>query len=185
MGRLIHTTNTSLDGYIEDETGSFQFGPEPSPEWLAMINENERSVRTYLYGRRIFEAMRIWQEFPGPDGPALHQEYAGIWRAADKVVFSRTLDAVTTPRTRLERELTEQIVQDLKDGDGDVSIAGAELAGIAFRAGWVDVLRISTLPVIVGGGKPALPDGLRQDLTPTAQRRFANGVVFTEYAMSS
>jgi len=178
MGRLIYAAITSLDGFIEDPEGSFDWAV-PDPEVHAFINELERPIGTHLYGRRMYETMAVWQtvgDEPGVD--AAEVEYAELWRGLDKVVYSRTLDAVSTPRTRLERELDPEAVRRMTaEADHDLSISGPGLAQHAFRAGLVDDVHLFVCPVIVGGGKPGLPRDLRLDLELVDERRFANGVV--------
>jgi dihydrofolate reductase len=182
MAKLTYTTITSLDGYIEDESGGFEWA-EPDPEVHAFINDLERPVGTYLYGRRTYETMAVWQTLGrGPDAPPEEADYAEVWRAADKVVYSRTLDAVSTPRTRLEREFDPETVRRLTDAaDRDVGVSGPGLAQHAFAAGLVDEVDVFLFPVVVGAGKQGLPRGLRLDLKLLDQRRFANGVVYMHY----
>jgi dihydrofolate reductase len=171
-----YTTNCSLDGYIEDADGSFDFA-NPSDEYLRFINDQERAVGTYLYGRRIYETMVVWETLDDPD-PTM-REYGEIWRAADKVVYSRTLESVSSERTRIEREFDPEAARAI---DGEVSIAGAELAAQGFAAGIVDRVHLYVYPVILGAGKRALPDGIRVDLRLVSSRSFANGTVHLEYA---
>jgi dihydrofolate reductase len=188
MGKLTYTAITSLDGFIEDEGGSFDWAV-PDPELHAFINELERPITTYLYGRRMYETMAVWQDVAADVGPAEgaatspeELDYAQVWRAADKVVYSRTLDAVTTPRTRLEAELDPDAVRRLKDAaDGEVSISGPGLATHAFAAGLVDEVQLYVFPVVVGGGKPGLPRGVRAELALVDERRFGSGVVLLRY----
>jgi dihydrofolate reductase len=184
MAKLIYAAITSLDGYIEDEDGRFDWA-EPDPEVHAFVNELERPVGTNLYGRRMYETMAVWQTIgtePG-DLPPEVVDFAEMWRAADKVVFSRTLDAVSTPRTRLEREFDADLVRRMKEAsDRDLSVGGSGLASEVFRAGLVDEVHLFQTPVIVGGGKSALPLGIRLDLELLDERRFGNGVVHVHYA---
>ena len=185
MAKVIYIALTSLDGYTEDETGKFDWA-EPSPEVHAFVNDLERSAGTHLYGRRMYETMAVWQTI-GTEPAGLPPEvvdFAELWRAADKVVFSRTLDAVSTPRTRLVRELDPEEVRRLKDTvDGDISIGGPELAAHLFRAGLVDDVHLLVAPVVVGGGKPALPRSLRLDLTLAATRSFPDGTVHLHHTV--
>jgi dihydrofolate reductase len=177
MGKLVYAALTSLDGYIEDEDGSFAWA-EPDAEVHTYVNELERPIRTHLYGRRMYETMAVWQTMGGPDDHPAEVEYAEQWRAIDKVVWSTTLDEVWTPRTRLEREFDADVVRDLKaTTDGDLSVSGPGLAQHAFRAGLVDEVHQFVFPVIVGGGKPGLPSGVRLDLELVDEHRFTNGVV--------
>jgi dihydrofolate reductase len=183
MAKLIYTAIASLDGYIEDAAGKFDWSM-PDAEVHAFVNDLERPVGTHLYGRRLYEVMRFWESVP--DAPPVEREFAAIWQAAEKVVYSRTLDAVTTARTRVEREFAPESVRALKAGaERDLSIGGAELAGEALRAGLVDECHLLLSPVTVGGGKPAMPTGARIDLELLAERRFGNGVVHLHYAVRS
>jgi dihydrofolate reductase len=185
MAKLIYTSITSLDGYIEDEKGQFDWS-EPDPEVHAFINDLERPIGTHLYGRRMYETMAVWQTIG--DGPEVHPaeaDWAELWRGVDKVVYSTTLDAVSTPRTRLERAFDPEAVRRLKDtADRDIGIGGSDLAQHAFRAGLVDEVCLFVGPIVVGGGKPALPPGVRLDLELLDERRFANGVVHLRYRTS-
>jgi dihydrofolate reductase len=176
VGQLIFAAITSLDGYIEDADGGFAWA-EPDAEVHAFVNDLEREVPTALYGRRMYETMAVWQTMEGPELSAESADYAEVWRSSDKVVYSRTLDDVWTPRTRLERRFDPDAVRRLKEADGDLSIGGPGLAQHAFEAGLVDEVHLFVCPVIVGGGKPALPSGVRLDLELLGERRFGNGVV--------
>jgi dihydrofolate reductase len=179
---LTYSAIASLDGYIEDEQGDFGWAA-PDEEVHAFVNDLERSVATHLYGRRMYDVMAYWQtEGDGPDDSPVSRDYATIWRAADKVVYSRTLTSVSTPRTRLERTFDPAAVDRLKRG-ADLSIGGPELAGLALAAGLVDEVHLFLVPVAVGGGKPALPHGLRVDLALLDERRFGSGVVYLRYAV--
>ncbi len=182
MAALIYSTITSLDGYIADEDGNFDWAA-PDPEVHAFINERERPVGTYLYGRRIYETMVYWETGGATEGDA-GRAYAQIWRAADKIVYSRTLSELSTARTTLERDFDADAVRRLKAGsDRDISVGGADLAASALRAGVVDTFAIYLNPVVVGGGKRALPDDVRLDLELTDEHRFGNGVVYLQYRM--
>jgi dihydrofolate reductase len=179
MARLVYAALTSLDGFVEDETGRFDWAA-PDAEVHAFVNDLERTVGTHLYGRRMYETMVYWETVAG--GPPHIQEYAEIWQAADKVVYSRTLEAVTSARTRIERDFDPEAVQRLKaSSDRDLSIGGAELAAQAIAAGLVDELHLFLAPVLVGGGKPALPDGGHVPLELLDERRFASGFVYLRY----
>ncbi|WP_413453028.1 dihydrofolate reductase family protein [Georgenia phoenicis] len=184
MGTLVYAANVSLDGYLEDETGAFDWSV-PSEEVHAFWNEHERRIGTSLYGRRMYEAMRVWEEDDWlVDAPAIVREYATIWRDADKVVYSSTLDAVTTARTRLERRFEPEAVRRLKEESGaGISVGGAGLGAEAFSHGLVDECVLLVHPVLVGGGKPALPRGVRLELELLDHRRFANGVVCLHHAV--
>jgi dihydrofolate reductase len=182
MGKLIYSAIASLDGYVEDEDGTFDWAA-PDEEVHAFVNDLERPIGTYLYGRRMYETMVFW-ETARSDGEqrAVSRDYAEIWRAADKIVYSETLEAVTSARTRIERAFDAEAVRRLKDASpSDLSIGGAELAGQAMAAGLVDELRLLLGPVIVGGGRRALPAGLRAGLDLVSERRFAGGVVSLHY----
>lgn len=178
MGKLVYTAITSLDGYIEDDEGGFGWA-EPDAEVHEFVNDLERSVGTHLYGRRMYETMAVWQTVgDAPGRSAAEAAYADVWRGLDKLVFSRTLDAVWTPRTRLEREFDPAALRRLKeDTDRELSVSGPGLAQHAFRAGLVDEVHLFEFPIVVGGGKPGLPQGVRLDLELVDERRFANGVV--------
>ena len=182
MGRLIYITIASLDGFVEDAEGSFQWGT-PDAEVFAFTNELLRSVGTNLYGRRMYEVMLFWETEPkGDDATNVEKEFAKAWRAADKIVFSRTLNSPSSANTRLEREFTPDIVRGLKQtSERDLTVSGAELAGQALKAGLVDELQLLVVPKLVGGGKPWLPKGVRVDLDLLETRRFASGFVFLRY----
>jgi dihydrofolate reductase len=180
VARLIYSVLASLDGYVEDESGNFDWAA-PDAEVHEFVNELERPVGTYLYGRRMYETMRYWEDPPSEQPPYI-SEYAAIWQAADKVVYSRTLQTVPTARTRLERELDVEAVRQLKEqAPSDFSIGGPELAAQAIAAGLVDEYQLFLVPVLVGGGKRALPDGVRADLELIDERRFAGGTVYLAY----
>jgi dihydrofolate reductase len=181
MADFIYVALASLDGYIEDETGKFDWA-EPDEEVHSFVNELERGVGTYLYGRRLYETMAIWETLPLDDQPDHIREFAELWRAADKIVYSRTLETASTSRTRIERDFDADAVRRLKDeAERDLMVGGAELAGNAFRAGLVDQLHLVLAPIVVGGGKRALPDGVRLPLELVAERRFGNGFVRLQY----
>lgn len=184
MPRLIYLTNVSLDGYIEDGEGRFDWSV-PDEDLHQFFNDLVRPVGTFLYGRRLYETMAVWETDPSfaADSP-VGAEFAALWQAADKVVWSTTLESPVTARTRIERTFDPAAVRALKDAaTGDLAIGGAELAGHAFRAGLVDEVRLIWHPVLVGGGKPALPDGVRTDLDLLDQRTFARGYVYVRYAV--
>lgn len=186
MGKLIYAANMSLDGYLEDETGAFDWSV-PDDVVHAFWNEHERHIGTSLYGRRMYETMRVWEDDDWlQDEPAVVREYAQIWRAAEKVVYSSTLEEVSTARTRIERRFDPDAVRQLKEtSDADLSVGGATIGAEAFRHGLVDECVLVLCPVIVGGGKPALPRGLRVDLELLDHRRFSNGVVYVRHAVRS
>jgi dihydrofolate reductase len=177
---LIYSAIASLDGYVADRDGRFDWAA-PDEEVHAFVNDLERRVGTYLYGRRMYEVMRVWQDVHATE-PAVVQDYADLWRAATKVVYSRTLDAVTTPRTRLERTFDPDEVRALVAAAGaDVSVGGPGLAAEALAAGVVDECHLLVAPVVVGGGTRWLPDDVRLDLELVDERRFGNGVVHLHY----
>lgn len=184
MGKLIYAANVSLDGYVEDEDGAFDWS-EPDDEVHAFWNEHERHIGTSLYGRRMYESMRVWETDDWlADQSAVVREYAGIWRDADKVVYSTTLNEVSTARTRIERAFDPDAVRRLKEESAaDVSVGGATLGAEAFRHGLVDECVLLLYPVLVGGGKPALARGVRLDLELLDLRRFGNGVVHVRHAV--
>ena len=172
---LVYSALASLDGYIADADGRFEWAA-PDAEVHAFVNDLERGVTTMLLGRRMYEVLAVWETMDEPE-PEM-RDFAEIWRAADKVVYSRTLSEVSSARTRIEREFDPEAVRRI---DGVVSIGGPELAGHAFRAGLVDELQLFLSPVLVGGGTAALPDGVRRDLELVEERRFGNGFVFLRY----
>jgi dihydrofolate reductase len=181
MADLIYSVITSLDGYISDKEGNFDWA-EPDEEVHSFVNQLERPVGTYLYGRRMYETMAVWETLQTHDQPAFIAEFADIWRAADKVVYSSTLGSASTPRTRLESKFEPEAVRRLKESSPrDITIAGPTLAAHAFRAGLVDVCQLLIAPVLVGDGKNAFPGGVRLNLTLHDERRFANGMVFLHY----
>jgi dihydrofolate reductase len=173
---------TSLDGYIEDESGKFGWA-RPDDEVHAFVNELERPVGTYLYGRRMYETMVYWETVhAAPDQPPVVLDYAEIWKATDKVVHSRTLEAVSSARTRIERDFDPEAVWQLKAAaDRDLTVGGPDLAAQAIRAGLVDELHLFVVPVVVGGGKQTLPSGVRVKLELLDERRFGSGVVYLHY----
>ena len=183
MAKLIYTAIASLDGFVEDESGNFDWAA-PDDDVHAFINNLERPAGTYLYGRRMYETMHFWETAQmRPETPAVALDYARIWQAAEKVVYSRTLHSVSTSRTRLEREFVADAVRGLKaSADRDISVGGSELGAQALHAGLVDEIRVFFVPAIVGGGKHFLPDGLRLTLVLLDERRFESGVVYLRYA---
>jgi dihydrofolate reductase len=182
MAKLIYAAIASLDGFVEDEEGRFDWA-EPDDEVHAFVNELERPIGTYLYGRRMYETMVFWETVSAEaDEPAVFWDYAGIWRAAEKIAYSRTLQAVSSARTRIEREFDRDVVGRLKQSSAaDLAVGGAELAGHAIRAGLVDECHLFLCPVVVGGGKGALPENVRAQLELLDERRFRNGVVHLHY----
>jgi dihydrofolate reductase len=183
MGRLLFSAITSVDGYTVDATGSFDWAA-PDPEVHTYVNDVERDIGTYLYGRRMYETMRVWQDL-ADDEDAVVADYARVWQGADKVVYSASLTGTTTPRTRLVRAFDPAEVGALVEAaDTDVSIGGPTLAAAAFDAGLVSEVRLILVPVAVGGGTPALPAGRRLDLSLLDERRFSGGTVALRYAVN-
>jgi dihydrofolate reductase len=182
LAKLIYAAIASLDGYVEDEEGRFNWAM-PDEEVHAFVNDLERPLGTYLYGRRMYETMVFWETASDEaDEPPAFSDYAGIWRAAEKVVYSRTLQAVSSTRTRIEREFDRDAVLQLKQSSAaDISVGGAELAGRAIGAGLVDECHLFLCPIVVGGGKRALPDDVRAQLELLDERRFGNGFVHLHY----
>jgi dihydrofolate reductase len=179
MSLLVYSAIASLDGYVVDADGSFDWAA-PDAELHQAVNDAERRTGTYLLGRRMYEVLSVWDTMDGEE-PEI-RDYAGIWRAADKVVYSTTLDRVTTAQTRLERRFDPAEVRRLADGAGrDVSIGGPTLAAHALLAGIVDELQLYLHPVLVGGGTAALPEGVHLDLRLTTERRFSSGAVHLGY----
>jgi dihydrofolate reductase len=182
VARLVYSAITSLDGYIADDAGNFDWAM-PDEEVHVFINDLERSVGTYLYGRRMYEVMVAWETMPARAHlPTFVLDYATIWQAADKIVFSRTLTEVASARTTIERNFEPEAIRQLKAGRPlDIGVGGSELAGQAIRAGLVDEYQLFLAPVAVGGGKPALPHGVRLHLELLSKRRFRSGFVYLHY----
>jgi dihydrofolate reductase len=184
MGRLIFAAQTSADGYIADANGDFAWAA-PDDDVLAAINDLERELGTFLYGRRLYGPMAFWETYEGPADQPLMREFAEIWRAADKVVYSTTLTEAATARTRLERVFDPSDVRAMKEkSDRDLSVGGPDLAAHALRARLVDEVRMWVYPTAVGGGTRMFPIGLRLDLRLLDEHRFPNGVVYLRYAVS-
>jgi dihydrofolate reductase len=185
MPKLIYQAIASLDGYVEDETGNFGWAA-PDDEVHAFVNDLERPIGTYLYGRRMYETMVFWETVStGTDQSVVSRDFAEIWRTADKVVYSRSLETVSSARTRIERDLDPETVRRLKEtSTSDITIGGPEIAGRALALGLVDECHLFLGPIVVGGGKRALPDGLRARLELLDERRFANGVIYLRYRVS-
>jgi dihydrofolate reductase len=182
VARLIYSAIASLDGYVADEQGNFEWAA-PDEEVHAFVNDLERPIGTYLYGRRMYDVMAAWETMPTDAGqPAAMRDFAQIWRAADKVVYSTTLENASTARTRLEREFDADAVRRMKaTADRDLSVGGPGLAGHALKAGLVDELQLFLVPAVVGGGTRALPDGVGLDLDLLDERRFGSGVIYLRY----
>lgn len=183
MGRLIYSMMTTLDGYTADAAGDFGWGIDEDMELHGAMEEFTRGVGTFLYGRRMYETMVFWETAHElPDEPPEMAEFARTWQAADKIVYSRTLDAVSSARTRLEREFDADAVRALKDA-GDLTVDGPGLAASALAAGLVDEIAPVVVPVVVGGGTRFLPEGLRLTMDLVGERRFASGAVHLRYAV--
>ena len=182
MATLVYSAITSLDGYVADKDGNFDWAA-PDEEVHAFVNDLERNVGTYLFGRRMYEVMTFWETAHNlADEPPLIKDYAEIWQAAEKVVYSRTLDKVTTARTRLEREFDPEAVRQMKARPGpDIGVGGPHLAAEAIKAGLVDEYHLFISPVVVGGGNRAFPDDVRVPLELVDERRFGNGTVHLHY----
>ncbi|MFF2050832.1 dihydrofolate reductase family protein [Leifsonia sp. NPDC058194] len=184
MGRLLFSTSVSLDGYTSDASGSFDYAA-PTADVHAFINDRERTVGTYLFGRRMYETMRAWDDLPGPGDPEVVAGYAAAWRDIDKVVYSSTLPAIEMARSRLERTFDPVAVRALVEAsDRDVSVGGPTLAAAAFRAGLVDEVSLFVVPVSVGGGTPALPRALSLRLDLLEERSFSGGTVLLRYRVN-
>ena len=185
MARLIYSALASLDGFIADEDGNFDWAA-PGAAVHAFVNELERPIGTYLYGRRMYEMMAPWETLSLEGEPAVMRDFAEIWRAADKIVYSRTLADVRTARTRLERELDLAAVRELKArAERDITVGGADLAGQTLAAGVVDELQLFLVPVVVGSGTSAFGSTARLRLDLLDERRFENGTVYLRYAVRS
>ena len=185
MAKLICTAMTSLDGCIADERGEFDWAA-PDSDVHAFINDLERPIGTYLYGRRLYEVMVFWETAPTQSNQSpIVLDYAKLWQTADKIVYSTTLPTASSARTRIERRFDPDAVRAMKDAaDRDLSIGGPALAAHAFRAGLVDEVRLFVSPLIVGGGTRFLPDRLPLNLHLRDERRFDNGVVYLRYRVS-
>jgi dihydrofolate reductase len=186
MSKLIYIANVSLDGYIEDSHGNFDW-TEPDDEVVAFITDLVRSSGTYLYGRRMYETMAVWETDPALAAQSeLMGAFAHVWQAANKVVYSTTLTEVSTAKTQLERNFDPDAIRELKaSAAGDLTVGGANLATHAFNAGLVDECQLLIHPVFLGTGKPALPRDKRADLELVDERRFSNGVVYVRYRVAS
>ena len=187
MAKLIYAAITSLDGYVEGEEGRFDWAA-PDDEVHAFVNDLERPIGTYLYGRRMYETMVFWETASEhrADEPAVFWDYAEIWRAAEKIVYSRTLQTPSSARTRIKREFDPDAVRQLKlSSTSDLSVGGGDLAGQAIAAGLVDECHLFVCPIVVGGGKRTLPDDVRAQLELLDERRFENGVVHLHYRVSA
>jgi len=182
MAKLIYSGITSLDGYVADEDGDFDWSV-PDEEVHTFVNDLERPVGTYLYGRRMYEVMVSWETAHTlADQPPFMQDFAEIWQAADKIVYSKTLQTVSSARTRIERDFDPAAVRQMKATAGrDITVGGPDLAAQALKAGLVDEYHLFVAPIVVGGGKQFLPDAVRLKLELLDERRFGNGVVHLRY----
>ena len=182
MAHLIYSAISSLDGYTEDLDGKFDWAA-PDEEVHRFINNLERAAGTHLYGRRMYESMSVWETDPNlaAESP-LMRDFAEVWQAADKIVYSKTLETISTRKTQLERKFDPEAIRQLKEAvEHDLLIGGPELAAHAFRSGLIDECHLFLIPIIVGGGKLALPDNVRFELELLEERRFGSGVVFLRY----
>jgi dihydrofolate reductase len=186
MARLVYSAITSLDGYVADKDGKFDWAA-PDEEVHSFVNDLERRAGTHLYGRRMYEVMAFWETaHTAADIPPFMREYAEIWQAADKVVYSRTLEKVTSDRTRIERDFDPEAVRQMKaQAQHDMTVGGPDLAAQAIKAGLVDEFHLFVAPVVVGGGNPALPGDVRVNLELMDERRFNSGVVHLHYRVSA
>jgi dihydrofolate reductase len=182
MARLIYSAISALDGYTEDMEGNFDWAA-PDEEVHGFINNLERTAGTHLYGRRMYETLMVWETDPNlaAESP-ITRDFAEIWQAANKIVYSRTLQAASTRKTRLERNFDPEAIRQLKETvEQDILIGGPELAAHAFRSGLIDECHLFLIPIIVGGGKPSLPGNVRLELELLEEHRFSNGTVFLRY----
>jgi dihydrofolate reductase len=182
MAKLIYSAITSLDGYVADEDGNFDWAA-PDEEVHTFVNDLERPVGTYLYGRRMYEVMVYWERAHTlADQPLFMQEFAQIWQAANKIVYSKTLNTVFSARTRIVRDFDPEAVRQMKASAGrDISVGGPDLAAQAIKAGLVDECHLFLAPIVVGGGKQSLPNNVRLKLELLDERRFGNGMVHLHY----
>jgi dihydrofolate reductase len=181
VASLVYAVICSLDGYVADERGNFDWAA-PDDEVHAFVNDLERRPGTHLYGRRLYEVMVAWETVPATADPPVIGEYAEIWRSAEKIVYSRTLETVSSAKTRIEPEFDPEAVRQMKaTSERDISIGGPGLAAEAIRAGLVDEYHFFLVPAVVGGGTRALPDGVRLDLELLDERRFRVGTVHLHY----
>jgi dihydrofolate reductase len=184
MARLIYSAITSLDGFVSDESGKFDWSA-PDEEVHAFVNDLQRAIGTYLYGRRMYEVMAAWETAQIlVDQPGYVHDFAKIWRGANKIVYSRTLEAVSSARTKIERNFDPEVVRQMKESERrDIGVGGPALAAQAIQAGLVDEIHLFLTPIVVGGGKRSLPHDVRLKLDLMDERRFGNGVVHLHYRM--
>jgi dihydrofolate reductase len=182
MAKLIYAAITSLDGYVADADGNFDWA-EPDEELFTFVNDLERPIGTYLYGRRMYDVMVYWETFPtSADQSPVERDFAELWQAADKIVYSKTLESVSSARTRIERDFDPEAVRQWKaTAVGDITVAGPDLAAQAIKAGLVDECHLFFTPIVVGGGKQALPNDVYLTLELLDERRFGNGVMHLHY----
>ena len=182
MAQLIYSAIASLDGFTADQNGNFDWA-QPGEEVHAFINDLERSVGTFLYGRRMYETMAVWETDPIlATQSEVMADFAHIWQAADKIVFSKTLQRASTGRTRIERKFDPEAVRRIKASAGsDLTVGGPHLATQAFKAGLIDESHLFIAPIVVGAGKRALPDDVRLELELLDERRFGSGMVYLRY----
>ncbi len=182
MANLIYSAISSLDGYIEDKDGKFDWAM-PDEEAHSFMNNLERTAGTYIYGRRMYETMMVWETDPNlaAESPLL-RDFAETWQAANKIVYSRTLETISTRKTQLKQSFDPEAIRQLKAAsEHNIVIGGPELAAHAFRAGLIDECHLFLIPILVGGGKSALPDNVRLNLELLEERRFGNGIVYLHY----
>jgi dihydrofolate reductase len=181
VANLIYLSIASLDGYVADQDGNFDWA-EPDEEVHTLVNDLERPVGTFLLGRRMYEVLVAWETMETADQPSFIEDFAGIWRAADKLVYSKTLNAASSARTRIEPVFDADAVRELKASeDRDLTVGGPELAAEAIRAGLVDEYHLFLVPVVVGGGTRFFPEDVPLDLDLVDERRFGNGTVYLSY----
>jgi dihydrofolate reductase len=185
MAKLIYSAITSLDGYVADEDGNFDWAA-PDEEVHSFVNDLERPVGTYLYGRRMYEVMAYWETANTvADQPPVVQDFAEIWQAADKVVYSKTLEKVSSARTRIERDFDPEAIRQMKASAGrDLTVGGPDLAAQTIEAGLVDEFHLFVTPIVVGGGKQVFSNHVRVKLELLDERRFGNGVIHLHYRTS-
>jgi len=182
MAKLIYSAITSLDGYIADEDGNFDWAV-PDDEVHAFINNLERPIGTYLYGRRMYEVMVAWETADTfADQRPVMRDFAEIWQAADKIVYSKTLATVSSAKTRIERDFDPEAVRQVKASAGrDITVGGPDLAAQAIKAALVDEYHLFVAPIVVGGGTQLFPDNVRLKLELLDERRFGNGMAHLRY----
>jgi dihydrofolate reductase len=182
MGKLIYSSMTSLDGYVADRDGNFDWAA-PDEDVHAFVNDLERPVGTYLYGRRLYEVMAVWDTIHTlADQPPFVLDFAKLWRAADKIVYSRTLETVSTAKTRIERDFDPESVRQMKaTAEHDITVGGPDLAAQAIKAGLVDEWHLFLAPIVIGSGKQSLPNNVQVKLELLDERRFGSGMVHLHY----